>query len=439
MMSSHLEVALQQRRDYNLLLAFVLRGGAIDDRTNGNSTTTTTSIINTPRCTSSNTDDDDNNNNKQKQKQKQRKKQKKKKQRKKGPQNDDKGNDIQQVSEGIPSENSKTSSIDCRVTNKKQRRAESSSTGGKQGECLRRIKREWKDAVKLGIAYDWQTMQTVTSKGRSPSGQMDDDDDDASASASASSATSNTFYQYNYVRLGPYGKNLLRWHFSVLGPSHSPFSEGIYHGRILLPKNYPMSPPRVQMLTPSGRFVPGEDICLSASNYHPETWTPRWTILSLIDALRLHMLTTPNEIGGIDATREKRMELAAQSRRWRAGSIDHGQMVQCGIFCEQSCSQSVETSIMPNTQQHQQIEEDTSIPVDCAVSSVSGSGMNLENNHKQLLFTDAKHLRKKRTLVQQVILFSLNTFMDVCKSPYFRICLIAFLILSQCLLHYGHS
>ena len=138
--------------------------------------------------------------------------------------------------------------------------------GGKDGECLRRIKREWKDAVKLGIAYDWQKIQTVTVKGRSPSGRYPSKDEDAS---------DDNFYQSNYVRIGPYGKNLLRWHFSIMGPVNSVYMGGVYHGRILLPKDYPMSPPRVQMLTPTGRFIPGEDICLSASNYHPETWTPR--------------------------------------------------------------------------------------------------------------------------------------------------------------------
>jgi Ubiquitin-protein ligase len=314
---------------------------------------------------------------------------------------------------------------------------------GKQGECLRRIKREWKDAVKLGIAYDWKTKETVTSKGRSPSGMMDDWTDSTSTSTSTNS--NSTFFQYNYVRMGPFGKNLLRWHFSVLGPSNSPYSEGIYHGRILLPKNYPMSPPRVQMLTPSGRFVPGEDICLSASNYHPETWTPRWTILSLIDALRLHMLTTPNEIGGIDSTREKRMDLAVQSRRWKSGPIDHGQMVQNGIFCEK---------IMLKEQQEQQQEEDdeegvvllgetnkssSSLLDYCNVLELERT---LESSHgnKQAFYTHhGKHIkRRKRTFVQQIILCSINMFVEVCKNPYFQL-LIVFLALSQYLLHHGYS
>ena len=87
------------------------------------------------------------------------------------------------------------------------------------------------------------------------------------------------------------------------------------------------------MLTPSGRFICGEDICLSASNYHPETWSPRWTVLSLVDALRLHMLTQANEIGGVTSTDEKRRSYAESSRSWfLPGVADHRQMVADGMF-----------------------------------------------------------------------------------------------------------
>ena len=178
---------------------------------------------------------------------------------------------------------------------------------GKDGECLRRIKREWKDAVKSGIAYDWTNMRTINTQSKNSNNE--------------------------YVRIGPFGKNLLRWHFSVAGPANSVYEGGVYHGRVLLPKDYPGSPPRVQVLTPSGRFICGADICLSASNYHPETWSPRWTVISLVNALRLHMLTTANEIGGVMASDDRRREYATASRSWiLPGVVDHGQMVMSGIF-----------------------------------------------------------------------------------------------------------
>ena len=180
-----------------------------------------------------------------------------------------------------------------------------SSLGGQEAATLRRIKREWKDAVKLGIAYDWIKMKNI--------GDVQDE-------------------KYSYVRIGPYGSNLLRWHFSVMGSPNSEYDGGIYHGRVLLPRDYPGSPPRVQLLTPSGRFIPGHDICLSASNYHPESWTPKWTVLSLIDALRLHMLTQANEIGGMTATPSERRKFANESRSWAAGKLRHETMRGQGIF-----------------------------------------------------------------------------------------------------------
>ena len=208
-------------------------------------------------------------------------------------------------------------------------------SGGREGACLRRIKREWKDAVELGVAYDWRKGRTITRKKKK--------------NKSESKAANN------YVRMGPMGRNLLHWHFSVQGTPNSVYEKGVYHGRIVLPKDYPMSPPRVQMLTPSGRFIPGSDICLSASSYHPESWTPRWTILSLIDALRLHMLTSANEIGGQNASNEQRRKRALESRTWGRGVVCHEEMLNDGIF---SLEEEEEEVGAEEAKQQQEAEED---------------------------------------------------------------------------------
>jgi ubiquitin-protein ligase len=122
-------------------------------------------------------------------------------------------------------------------------KASSSSTSA----TLARIRKEYKDAVESGIAYDWGKQRLVKSKkAKSPSEKLP-------------------------ICIGPLSSNLKHWHFSFVGCGI--FERGLYHGVIILPKDYPGSPPRVQMWTPNGRFVPGIDICLSASAYHPETWT----------------------------------------------------------------------------------------------------------------------------------------------------------------------
>jgi ubiquitin-protein ligase len=202
--------------------------------------------------------------------------------------------------------------------------------GSPASASLRRIKKEYKDAVQTGIAYDWvkqrKLTQTTSSRRRS------------STSTSSISNNKNEEEHHHIICLGPLATNLRHWHFSFRGCGI--YDVGIYHGRILLPKDYPATPPRVQLWTPSGRFIPYADICLSASAYHPESWTPRWTVLSLVQALRLHMLTNAQEIGGMASTVEETKEYAKESLAWkiswRAGksilTVDHALILQQGVL-----------------------------------------------------------------------------------------------------------
>jgi len=47
----------------------------------------------------------------------------------------------------------------------------------------------------------------------------------------------------------PLEDNLFEWHFTIRGPSGSEFEGGFYHGRIILPPEYPMKPPSIMLLT----------------------------------------------------------------------------------------------------------------------------------------------------------------------------------------------
>lgn len=44
--------------------------------------------------------------------------------------------------------------------------------------------------------------------------------------------------------------DLFEWHFAIRGPDGTDYESGIYHGRILLPHDYPFKPPSFIMLTP---------------------------------------------------------------------------------------------------------------------------------------------------------------------------------------------
>lgn len=112
----------------------------------------------------------------------------------------------------------------------------------------------------------------------------------------------------------PLEDNLFEWHFTIRGPPDSDFNGGIYHGRILLPAEYPMKPPSIILLTPNGRFKVNEKICLSISGHHPETWLPSWSIRTALLAL-IGFMPTMGEgaIGSLDYTSDERKALAKKS------------------------------------------------------------------------------------------------------------------------------
>eukprot|EP00744_Colponema_vietnamica_P006981 GILI01010079.1.p1 GENE.GILI01010079.1~~GILI01010079.1.p1 ORF type:complete len:482 (+),score=67.27 GILI01010079.1:200-1447(+) len=108
---------------------------------------------------------------------------------------------------------------------------------------------------------------------------------------------------------------MLEVHFTMIGPEDSPYSNGLYHGRVLIPAEYPFAPPDVVLLTPNGRFETSKKVCLSVSSYHPEHWKATWGIGTILHSLRNFMLTPgTNGIASINYPEFKRKELADASR-----------------------------------------------------------------------------------------------------------------------------
>ena len=120
----------------------------------------------------------------------------------------------------------------------------------------------------------------------------------------------------------PLEKDFFEWHFTLRGPpAPSPFENGIYHGRIVLPAAYPMKPPSFRFLTPTGRFEVNREICLSISGHHEETWQPAWGIRTALVAIRSFMDTDARgQLGGMDSSEEVRKRLANQSKNWKCST-----------------------------------------------------------------------------------------------------------------------
>jgi ubiquitin-protein ligase len=187
-----------------------------------------------------------------------------------------------------------------------------------------RLQREWKDTVAAGMGFDWKKGRPVRYQRHGQNNARVEIQQPQSASSC--------------IWLGPI-QSMDKWHFSFRGIG-DPYEQGLYHGVVVVPADYPYGPPKIQLWTPSGRFQTHKNLCLSVSNYHPETWRPTLSIRSIVESVRLHMMTpADNAIGSIADSYSQRQSYARASRRYvyqpirhRAGSpdIDHGNMIRHG-------------------------------------------------------------------------------------------------------------
>mmetsp|Transcript_408 Transcript_408/g.431 ORF Transcript_408/g.431 Transcript_408/m.431 type:complete len:133 (-) Transcript_408:7-405(-) len=75
-----------------------------------------------------------------------------------------------------------------------------------------------------------------------------------------------------------------------------------------------MAPPSIIMHTPSGRFDPGQRICTSMSDYHPESWSPIWSVSTIIMGFISFMQSEENAAGTVSASNIEKQRLANLSK-----------------------------------------------------------------------------------------------------------------------------
>lgn len=126
----------------------------------------------------------------------------------------------------------------------------------------------------------------------------------------------------------PLENDMFEWHFTIRGADGTDFEDGVYHGRILLPADYPFKPPNIVFLTPSGRFETNIKVCLSFSAYHPELWQPAWGIRLILEALISFLPTKADgAIGALDWTSEERRKLAKKSVEFSCSNCGNCAMI----------------------------------------------------------------------------------------------------------------
>lgn len=129
--------------------------------------------------------------------------------------------------------------------------------------------------------------------------------------------------QQDYIRLvrdpipfiiaHPLHANIFEWHYLVIGPPDSPYHNGYYHGKLVFPKEYPFRPPSIYMITPNGRFACNTRLCLSISDFHPDTWNPAWSVSTILTGLLSFMLEDTPTMGSLSTSACEKRQLAKES------------------------------------------------------------------------------------------------------------------------------
>jgi len=112
----------------------------------------------------------------------------------------------------------------------------------------------------------------------------------------------------------PLPNDIQTWYYVIKGPKDTPFEGGYYYGILVFPKDYPYKPPSIQMYTPNGRFETRTKLCLSNSDFHPESWSPFWSVGNILMGF-ISFMSEENQIGigSMNSTNEHKKYLALQS------------------------------------------------------------------------------------------------------------------------------
>ena len=95
--------------------------------------------------------------------------------------------------------------------------------------------------------------------------------------------------------------------------------------QLIFPAEFPFKPPSIYMTTPNGRFKTHTRLCLSISDYHPDTWNPGWSVGTILIGLLSFMLERSPTLGSIETTDAVKRRMAVQT---------HETNLKDKLFCE---------------------------------------------------------------------------------------------------------
>tara|TARA_B110001469_G_C9647965_1_gene328794 strand:- start:3748 stop:4194 length:447 start_codon:yes stop_codon:yes gene_type:complete len=94
--------------------------------------------------------------------------------------------------------------------------------------------------------------------------------------------------------------DLYKWYATIIGPSESPYSGGIFKLSIDIPDNYPFKPPKIMFITPimHPNINSHGSICLDILS---KNWSPVLTVSKILLSIS-SLLTDPNPDDPLDKT-----------------------------------------------------------------------------------------------------------------------------------------
>lgn len=114
------------------------------------------------------------------------------------------------------------------------------------------------------------------------------------------------------ILVRPSNQSMLEWHFVLHNlPGNCPYSGGIYHGKLKFTDQYPMTPPTLTMITPTGRLETNTCLDFGLSDCWKPSRTPECILVGLVS-----FIIDPAEawaVGVIEASNMQRRELAMAS------------------------------------------------------------------------------------------------------------------------------
>lgn len=134
----------------------------------------------------------------------------------------------------------------------------------------------------------------------------------------------------------------------------------MYHGKIILPSEYPFKAPHVIFLTPNGRWALDTKVCISFTGFHEESWQPAWGIRTALLGVQALMSSKDDEAGyGAESMNDEgRKMLAEKSMAWTCAIC---QKTNAEMLPGERAIQSTTTNELPGTPNMTKMER-TSLP-----------------------------------------------------------------------------